>query len=126
MIGPPLWPWSTWEDWAAGLYEQRPALLAMIADSERLLGNSDAFRETAREMMRNWPNSTYHALRFLPTSARSWIGQASCCYAHGATGDETRRAWGRLSSAVQRDANAVADTLRDEWERGFAEALSLD
>jgi hypothetical protein len=109
--------WTEWEDWRAGLYTtgvttRRDA----VASSVTLLSDSDGFLETAREMVREWPNAATHNLCLLATGRRAWVGQAACCYSHAATSSETREAWGRLSNAQQQAANNVADQVI-EWFR---------
>lgn len=114
-------PWGQWEDFDAGLYRADVSDEA-VADSVALLADPDQFAEVAAEMVREWPNSAVHNLRFMWTGRNAWIGQASCLYAHGATGLATRRAWGMLTDQQRRAANAVAETIRTRWAQD-AEAL---
>ena len=111
-------PWIEWEDFQAGLYENRPAQDDLIDNSETLLSDPDEFFEVANEMIREWPNAALQNLVHIVTGQQAWIGQASCCYAHGATSEETRQAWGRLSNDIQRRANLVADAALESFVRG--------
>lgn len=114
--------WTDWEDWRAGLYT--PTITdEQVADSEQLLGNPDHFLEVGRELLREWPNAATHNLIHMWTGRRSWIGQASCLYAHGATSASTRVAWGHLTNGQQRAANAIADQVHDEWKVTGAQVL---
>ncbi len=117
-------PWSEWEDYKAGLYAPTSSALAGAA-SLALLCDPDQFRETAREMLREWPNATVQNIRHMWSGRNAWIGQATCCYAHGATSLDTRDAWGQMSNDQQRAANLVAREVRDEWERGNHDAEAL-
>lgn len=116
--------WEKWEDWQSGLYSSG-------SDSERqaesadLLRDADRFREVAREMVREWPNAAQHNLGNMKSGHNAWVGQASCCYAHGATSTETRTAWGLLTNSEQMDANRAARTVIREWEREVQDAQTI-
>jgi hypothetical protein len=116
--------WAKWEDYGAGLYNS--VLRAdKVQQSLQLLADPDAFYEAAREMIREWRRAARHNLGHLVASRRSWIGQATCCYVHGASAAETRAAWGELSLDQQRRANASADALIEQYERGWLNAETL-
>lgn len=120
----PTMPWSEWEDFQAGMYE--PTIDDdRVALSIGLLRDGERFREAAREMMREWPNAAIHNGAHMWTGRNAWVGQATCCYSHGATGAETRQAWGTLSNGEQSRANRVATAAREEWERGRQDAQAL-
>jgi hypothetical protein len=118
-------PWHEWEDWCHGLYgtgtinpEQVKASVALLSDAER-------FRETALEMISEWPISANHNIYHLWTGKRAWIGQASCCYAHNATGQETREAWGLLTNEIRTAANEIADYVAESFRMGRTNAETL-
>ena len=118
-------PWDNWEDYAAGLYQHwMPLRPGKVQDSIRLLSDADRFAETAREMLRAWPGAARHNLG-LPSGRRSWVGQASCCYCHGASSEETASAWGRLSNQTQICANEIADAVAIDYIRGISGAQAL-
>ena len=117
-------PWSDWEDYNAGLYATTFSPTGEAA-SLALLCSPEAFREAAREMVREWPNAARHNLAHMWSGRNAWVGQATCCYAHQATAVETRQAWGRMSNEQQRAANLVARDVRAEWEKGQADAQTL-
>lgn len=110
-------PWDSWEDYAAGLYQHRLAP-GRVQDSVRLLSDAAGFEEAAWEMVCAWPNAADHNLYLLTTGRQAWIGQATCCYHHGATAEETRAAWGQLSNETQDRANKVASAIADEYLSG--------
>lgn len=117
-------PYDEWEDYKNGMY-------ALSLDVDRaalalgLLRCPDEFRETAREMLRAWPVAAQHNLGNLWTGRRAWVGQASCCYAFGATSADTRSAWGCMTNAEQRAANSAADAVIAERRMGVANAQTL-
>lgn len=109
-------PWDNWEDWRAGLY-QTLHTIEHVNDSATLLCDPDAFYETALEMVREWPHSSVHNLVHMWSGRNAWLGQASCCYAHGAPGGATREAWGQMTNTEQNAANTAARSVRDHYER---------
>ena len=109
-------PWDNWEDYAAGLYQHR-LIPGRVQESVRLLSDPARFEEAGWEMICAWPNAAEHNL-YLRSSRRSWIGQATCCYHHGATMEETCAAWGQLANETQNRANRIADAIADEYLRG--------
>lgn len=114
--------WHEWEDWNAGLYlpDYTPA---QVDASFALLTHPGHFEETAREVVREWPNAARQNLINMWTGRNAWLGQASCLYAHGAPGAATREAWGRMTNDQQRAANVTAERVRNEWGRSGAETL---
>jgi len=114
-------PFDSWEDFQAGMYHPRlnPENVAL---AEQLLRDCDAFREAATEMVREWPVSAKQNLQHMWSGRNAWLGQATCCYSLGATGAETRTAWGQMDNAAQRAANDVARAVRIIWERGNVDA----
>lgn len=116
--------WDYWEDYRHGLYV--PAIHSdRVELSAKLLADPDHFIEVAREMLREWPYSAHHNLVHLWTGRNAWVGQASCCYAHGATSADTRQAWGMLTNDEHRAANAVAVHVREAWERRTRDAQAV-
>lgn len=109
--------WSSWEDWNAGLYAQHKPDTAQVFESRALLCDPDEFIEVAREMVRAWPNSARQNLHHMWSGRRAWLGQASCCYSRGSSAGETRQAWGLMTDADQRTANAVAGIVIEEFHK---------
>ena len=124
MTSSTMTPWSEWEDYQAGMYLTRYET-AMVAESVAVLTDPERFREAAREMIREWPVAAIQNLTRMWTGRNAWVGQATCCYSHGATGLETRTGWGQMTNDQQRAANAVADAVRAEFERGRRDAQTL-
>jgi len=117
-------PWLDWEDYRAGMYrpdqdQDRQRLSAF------LLTDLGGFRETAREMLREWPHAAHQNLHNMWSGRNAWLGQASCCYAHGATSADTRAAWGSLTNQQQTAANRVATDLRFLWSKEAQDAQAI-
>lgn len=117
--------WSNWEDYLAGMYANASIRPSIVLLSQELLSDPDTFQEAGREMIRMWQRAAQHNLGYLPSSRRAWVGWATCCYVHGATSQETRLAWGRMSLNCQQHANAVANGLILEYERGWLREQTL-
>lgn len=118
-------PWHEWEDWCAGLYATGAVDSEKVKASMSLLADVERFRETALEMIVEWPISATHNIHYLWTGKRAWIGQASCCYSHNATAQETREAWGLLTNEIRTAANDVADYVAETFKMGRTNAETL-
>jgi len=116
-------PYWKWEDFQHGMYEVPSAddvdRLAMLARS--LLGDCIAFGSAARQMIETWPIASSVHLTAVGTNRRSWVGQASCCFAHGVPEIATRAAWKSLTERERDSANDVADEVICEYERERSE-----
>jgi hypothetical protein len=109
-------PWSTWEDYLAGMW--RPDMAPDRQEAAaHLLKDVDEFGEAAAEMLREWPNAAVQNLVHMWSGRNAWLGQATCCYSVAATSSDTRAAWGTLTNGEQRRANEVARAVRTTWER---------
>lgn len=118
-------PWRNWEDHQAGLYASKGIDLDRVQLSLDLLTDCDMFYEAGKEMLREWRHAATHNLKHMVSGRRSWLGQATCCYVHQSTSAETRVAWGQMTNSEQRSANATANALIDQWERGRLDAQTL-
>lgn len=116
--------WAEWEDYAAGLYANTSTPEG-VRDAYELLTDPVRFYETAREMVREWPNAAHHNLTNMNSGRISWLGQATCCYATNASSIDTRHAWGRMTNTQQRNANTVARRVRIEWEKEAQDGETL-
>ena len=110
-------PWNEWEDYQSGLYLKR-LWKQNVASSARLLASPDEFWECGLEMIREWPKAAEQNLARHDSGHQPWIGQATCCYVHGATDAETREAWGKLTNDQQDAANKVADAVKEAYLYG--------
>ncbi len=118
------YPWHALEEyhpdggmWATPASLNRPRY---IRDTAALLANPAAFRDAMRRALKEWPNSTAHALTTPGLNRRAWLGHAGCYLATGSPEETTRLGWHDLDDAEQRWANAAADDVIAEWERANA------
>jgi hypothetical protein len=119
-------PYTRWEDHRAGMYQPTAGdVRTPAALSEDLLSDPDRFEWAARAMVAAWPIAAEHNLTNTEQNRRAWVGQAACCYRHGAHQDATKLAWWRLSTATQEAANAVAERVVFDWEQARMSMPSL-
>lgn len=123
MIERAFYHYTLWEDWQNGLYR-----IDGTDDTERLtqlsvalLGDAVAFEVAAKQVLDRWPIATEVNLTNRAENRRAWLGRASCCLNHGAPEYATRPGWFMLTEQQQDAANAVADSLIEQWEIQYAE-----
>ena len=109
------YPYVDWEDYKHGMYKTGILKDINVRKSGELLSNSRLFREASEGMLKKWKVSARENLTDAGRNRRAWIGQATCCFKHGATEQETKLAWKRLSEKQQDNANNVADRVILEW-----------
>lgn len=80
-----------------------------------LLSDKERFYDTAKDMIGDWKVAAEVNLTTASRNFEAWIGQASCCYAHGIPEHITKQAWRLLSISQQLEANIVAQRVIDEW-----------
>ena len=110
-------PYTSWEDWQAGMWNSPTNLTDETAEAARILGEPTAFLPAARAMLADWTHAAEHNLTDPGQNRRSWVGQATCCHAAGVAELATRQAWWTLTEAQRDAANAVADQAIEEWVR---------
>lgn len=123
MIERAFYHYMLWEDWQNGLYrtDGTDDAMRLTQLSINLLGDPVAFESAARAVLERWPIATEVNLTNRAENRRAWMGRASCCLNHGAPEYATRPGWFMLTEQQQDAANAVADSLIEEWEKRYAE-----
>ena len=117
-----------WEDFLAGMYVLSvppEAEQEFIDDSEELLADPIELNRAMSTVIAAWPIAARVNLSHVARNRQAWLGQAACCYTHGAPEYLTRLAWHRLMPAEQAAANRVADINIAIWERGHSNAQTL-
>jgi hypothetical protein len=113
-------PYWMWECFLNGMWDKRRKMESNIKQCKELLSDKVSCKEAMLSVIREWPISSAQHLS-KSTGCRPWLGQAACCYAIGATEEETRIAWNFYMSVEQQtQANAVADSVIDIWQRDYA------
>lgn len=113
-----------WEDFHAGQYARiyRDQLVGQES-AAALLSDPATLYEAMSAVAREWPYATEHNLSNLEQNRRAWLGQAACCREFGLPDFVTKNAWNALTREAQNAANAVAETVIQEWEMSNAETL---
>ena len=88
----------------------------LIEKSFDLLTSENGFIEACRAVLDKWPYSSEHNLSAKCLNRKAWMGWAACCVNHGSTEYTTRNAWRYLSDEQKDKANAIAQTVIEEWE----------
>lgn len=108
-------PYTVWEDWQAGMWQQPTDVTAEMKAAAGILTDCARFRQAARAMLDEWGRAAEHNLTDMQQNRRAWVGQATCCHHAGIPETATRLAWWTLNFAQQAAANTVADEVIEEW-----------
>lgn len=115
-------PYQDWEGYKSGMYE--PCKLGRadrVTSAKLLLSNPEKLYESMTRVTFEWPKETEHVLSDPAISHHAWLGQSACNISEGVREDETREAWGYLTSSQRRAANKVADRVDREWRERVSE-----
>jgi len=88
----------------------------MIADCEATLSCPQWLEESMCFVAHAWEKSAEHNLSNTARNRQAWLGQAACCFSHGAPEYLTKIAWNNLTDEQRAAANAVADAVIADWE----------
>lgn len=107
---------SKWEDYHAGMYdESKDGREERVAEAARILGTPKICREAMEKVVSEWRIATEYNLSNAGINRKAWLGQAACsCYA-GIHEDETREAWGIMTTAQRTEANRIAAEIIKKW-----------
>lgn len=116
-------PYFNWEDFQWGMYEKTCFMddMVMAHDCASTLGCPEWLWEAMQYVSHNWIIAAEANLTNTGRNRRAWLGQAACCFVHGAPEYTTKIGWHFLSEAKQKAANTVADEVIAEWEEKHLE-----
>lgn len=109
-------PYQIWEDFNAGMYRSKTDYTLALKCS-LLLSDQCAFLDSAIKMVFEWEIASAVNLSNKSRNRQAWIGQATCCYIHGANENTTIAGWRMMDTQTQADANATADTVISYFEK---------
>lgn len=114
-------PYQKWEDFNFGMFEKTCFMddHQMINDCKNLLACTEWLWEAMQFVAHNWKYSTEQNLSNLRRNRQAWLGQAACCFVHGAPEYTTKAAYNLLTERQQISANKVADEVISLWEERF-------
>ena len=112
--------YTEWEDYQAGLY----SLTCEHEDdlcwqSQQLLSSPNRFLEIMELLALQWPTAYKVNLSDTSQNRQAWLGQAACCFNHGAPDYITKRAWWLLDDSQRIKANDTAQKIIDLYDRGY-------
>jgi len=107
-----------WEDFIMGMYESTAYMddAPLIKECINLLSCPEWLNESMLFVSHNWVKSAEQNLTNIHRNRQAWLGQAACCWSHGAPEYITKKAWGLLTPDQQKNANGVADEVINDWE----------
>lgn len=110
--------YNKWEDFHHGMYnEDKDGRDARVRQAAAILGDPAVCETAMRMVLEKWPIATEFNLSNAEINRRAWMGQAACSVYAGVHEDETREAWGFLTSEQRTEANAIATRLIKGWLR---------
>lgn len=114
-------PYVVWEDHREGMYQKECFMdeQQMIADCEATLACPQWLEEGMKFVSYNWANAAEHNLTNTHRNRQAWLGQAACCFYHGAPEYITKLAWNNLTDQQRAAANTVADHIIRHWETQY-------
>lgn len=114
-------PYTKWEDFQQGMYEMVCFIdeQRMIHDCEQTLKCPEWLLECMLFVSHNWQYAAENHLTNLHRNRQAWLGQAACCFIHGAPEYITKKAWGNLTDKQQKTANDVADQVIKDWQSKY-------
>lgn len=114
-------PYNLWEDYEMGLYEVTCFMDAqrMVEDCEMTLRCPEMLWEAMTFVSHNWGYASEQHLTNSHRNRQAWLGQAACCWLHGAPEYLVKQAWNNLNAEMQKKANEVADDVINDWENKY-------
>lgn len=111
-------PYTEWEDWKNGMFRNvdRVEFERLKQSAFELLSSPAELLEAMRLAVDQWPIAAAVNLTDRSINHRPWLGQSACCIARRCTEDATRAAWALLNSDLQRNANAQADIVYEQYK----------
>lgn len=112
--------YKNWEDWQNGMYRDVKDKQKYIQLAIENLRNP---YESMLNVIKNWKYASKENLSDLSSNRKSWLGQASCCYAFKVPEHCTREAWGLLTKEERINANKIAEIIIKKWEESICPNL---
>ena len=112
--------YTEWEDFQNGMYnEEKCGRADRVSMAIRLLTNLKELYEQMTRVTVEWRHATEQNLTNKSINHQAFLGQTACNIWKGIKEDETREAWGYLTSEHRIRANKVADRVYQEWSERY-------
>ena len=114
------YPYTMWEDFQHGMYDEiKEGRPERVKKAVWLLLNPDLLFDYMTRVANEWKYATEQTFTNPHMNHQAFLGQAACNLYAGINEDETREAWGLLTSTQRRKANQVADEVYNNWITGY-------
>lgn len=112
--------YTKWEDFQHGMYDEvKDGRSERVQKAVFLLTNTDLLREYMTRVAKEWKCATEQTFTNPSINHQAFLGQTACNLYGGIKEDETREAWGLLTTEQRYKANAVADIVHEEWIKNY-------
>lgn len=109
--------YEDWEDYKCGMYDElNEGRAGRVELARSLLASPDICGRWMREVKKRWKIAVEQVFSNVNINRKAWLGQAACCLYAGVKEDETRESWWLLTDDERNTANAIAQTVIEEWE----------
>ena len=108
--------YTVWEDFLHGMYdENKEGRAGRVKLAASILSDTDLLYKAMKRVTDEWKHATEQNLSNPSINHQAFLGQAACCIYAGIHEDETREAWGTLTTEQRKAANLTADKVDYEW-----------
>lgn len=113
--------YELWECYKSGLYENNSGLNKeqCIQKVVELFSNEENTRIYMKKAIDEWTYSCEHNLTNTALNRIAWLGQAACCLYARIPYTITMEAWSHVSKENQNQANSIALSLIEIYEKRF-------
>lgn len=119
------YPHYVWEDANAGLYNMSQYDDELIRKCILIFEDQELFWDVLCQMRIDWEKSFEFNLSNKTQNRKAWLGQAACCYNHGASFNVTIAAWRMLSEKNKVESNETAQRMIDLFEKEVMNAKNI-
>lgn len=119
---PVYYHYEKWEDYQNGMYnEVKEGRAERVKEAICLLTDLDNLYIHMKKVSIEWTHACEQTFT-QNFNHQAFLGQCACNIWKGIKEDETREAWGKLTTQQRQEANKVADRVYEEWKRDYEES----
>lgn len=109
--------YTKWEDFQNRMYDEvKDGREERVQKAVCLLSDTSELYKQMTRVTKEWKFATEQNLTNNSINHQAFLGQTACNIWGDIKEDETREAWGRLTSEQRYKANKVADRVYNEWK----------
>jgi len=112
-------PYWLWEDYLNGMWSKLDKSLEdeMLQKAINFTGDWEKYGEAMGQVIIAWPNTMINSLTNISINRRAFLGHCACSYAFNCPEYITRQAWHLLSLQQQIDADKIAQSHINNYEK---------